>query len=150
MGRRCSHIPPDPPRPVCRRSRSPTASNMWERQVRRPSFMVPAIMGPPETKMGGDVHPGGGHEQSGHVLVAVGGSITRPSNWWAIANGLGGVGDQIPGDQGVLHAHMGPWRCRHTRPMAGNSTGVPPAARTPAFTASAILSRFMWPGTISL
>ena len=34
--------------------------------------------------------------------------------------------------------------------MAGNSTGVPPAARTPALTASAILSRFMWPGTISL
>ena len=34
--------------------------------------------------------------------------------------------------------------------MAGNSTGVPPAARMPALTASAILSRFMWPGTISL
>ena len=34
--------------------------------------------------------------------------------------------------------------------MAGNSTGVPPAARTPALTASAILSRFMCPGTISL
>ena len=34
--------------------------------------------------------------------------------------------------------------------MAGNSTGVPPAARTPAFTASAILSSSMCPGTISL
>ncbi len=33
--------------------------------------------------------------------------------------------------------------------MAGNSTGVPPARRMPAFTASAILSRFIWPGTIS-
>ena len=30
----------------------------------------------------------------------------------------------------------------HT-PMAGNSMGVPPAMRTPAFTASAILSRCM-------
>ena len=34
--------------------------------------------------------------------------------------------------------------------MAGNSMGVPPAARTPALTASAILSRSIWPGTISL
>ena len=34
--------------------------------------------------------------------------------------------------------------------MAGNITGVPPAARIPAFTASAILSSPMWPGTISL
>ena len=34
--------------------------------------------------------------------------------------------------------------------MAGNIIGVPPAIRTPALTASAILSRFMWPGTISL
>ena len=33
--------------------------------------------------------------------------------------------------------------------MAGNTMGVPPAMRTPAFTASTILSRFMWPGTIS-
>ncbi len=37
----------------------------------------------------------------------------------------------------------------HT-PMAGIRMGVPPAIRTPALTASAILSRFMWPGTISL
>ena len=34
--------------------------------------------------------------------------------------------------------------------MAGNSTGVPPAMETPALTAWAILSRCMWPGTISL
>ncbi len=34
--------------------------------------------------------------------------------------------------------------------MAGNTMGVPPAMATPSFTASVILSRFMWPGTISL
>ncbi len=34
--------------------------------------------------------------------------------------------------------------------MAGNTTGVPPAMATPSFTASTILSKFMWPGTISL
>jgi len=37
----------------------------------------------------------------------------------------------------------------HT-PMAGTRMGVPPAMRTPALTASAILSRWMWPGMISL
>ena len=34
--------------------------------------------------------------------------------------------------------------------IAGNITGVPPAMATPIFTACAILSRFMCPGTISL
>ena len=34
--------------------------------------------------------------------------------------------------------------------MAGKTMGVPPAMATPSFTASTILSRFMWPGTISL
>ena len=89
-------------------------------------------------KNGGHVYPRCRHEQTGDVLVAVG-DHHQPVELVGHGHGLGGVGDQIPGDQGILHAHV-----------AGNSTGVPPAARTPAFTASAILSRFMWPGTISL
>ena len=36
----------------------------------------------------------------------------------------------------------------HT-PIAGTSIGVPPAARIPALTAFAILSRWIWPGIIS-
>ena len=34
--------------------------------------------------------------------------------------------------------------------IAGNTIGVPPAIATPCFTAATILSRFIWPGTISL
>ena len=34
--------------------------------------------------------------------------------------------------------------------IAGNTTGTPPASATPSFTASTILSIFIWPGTISL
>ena len=54
---------------------------------------------------GGDVQPGGGHEQAGDVLVAVG------DHYQAVelvgqGHGLGGVGDQLPGDQGVFHAHV--------------------------------------------
>ena len=37
----------------------------------------------------------------------------------------------------------------HT-PMEGTTTGLPPAAITPSFTASAILSRYICPGMISL
>ena len=48
--------------------------------------------------------------------------------------------------QGITTAVMG--NCGLA--MAGNTTGVPPAMATPIFTASTILSRFMWPGTISL
>ena len=35
-------------------------------------------------------------------------------------------------------------------PMAGNSSGVPPAAATPSFAASAISRKWMCPGMISL
>ena len=33
--------------------------------------------------------------------------------------------------------------------IAGKTIGTPPPSATPCFTASTILSRFMWPGTIS-
>ena len=54
---------------------------------------------------GGDVHPGGGHEQAGHVLVAVG-DHHQPIELVGDGHGLGGVGNEIPGDQGVLHADV--------------------------------------------
>ena len=54
---------------------------------------------------GGDVHPCGGHEQAGHVLVAVG-DHHQPVELVGDGHGLGGVGNEIPGDQGVLHADV--------------------------------------------
>ena len=54
---------------------------------------------------GGDVHPSSRHEQAGHVLVAVG-DHHQTVKLVGHSHGLGGVGDQVPGDQGVLHAHM--------------------------------------------
>ncbi len=121
---------------------------MWLRQVRRPSFIVPAIMGPPETKMVGMFTRAAAMSRPGTFLSQLG-IITRPSNWWAIA--MASVESAIRSR--VTREYFMP-TCPMAMPshtaMAGNSTGVPPAARMPAFTASAILSRFMWPGTISL
>ncbi len=56
-------------------------------------------------KDGGNVHPGGSHEQAGHVLVAVG-DHHQPVKLVGHRHGLSGVGDQVPGDQGIFHPHM--------------------------------------------
>ena len=77
------------------------------------------------------------------------GIITRPSNWWAMA--IASV-ESAMRSRVTREYFMPTWPMAmpSQTAMAGNSTGVPPAARMPALTASAILSRFIWPGTISL
>ena len=54
---------------------------------------------------GGDVDTGGSHQQAGHVLVAVG-DHDQAVKLVGDGHGLGGVGDQVTGDQGVLHADV--------------------------------------------
>ena len=56
-------------------------------------------------KNGGNVQPGGGHEKAGDVLIAVG-NHHQPVKLVGNGHGLGGVGDEVPGDKGVLHAHV--------------------------------------------
>ena len=52
--------------------------------MRRPSFIVPASMGPPETKMVGMFTRAAAMSRPGTFLSQLG-IITSPSNWWAIA-----------------------------------------------------------------
>ena len=54
---------------------------------------------------GGDVQPGGGHQQARDVLVAVG-HHHQAVKLVGGDHGLGGVGDEVPGHQGVLHADV--------------------------------------------
>ena len=54
---------------------------------------------------GGHVHPGCCHQQTGDVLVAVG-DHHQAVKLVGQGHGLGGVGDQIPGHQGVLHSRV--------------------------------------------
>ena len=121
---------------------------MWLRQVRRPSARRPASIGPPETKIVGMLSRAAAISRPGTFLSQLG-IMTRPSNWWAMT--MASVESAIRSR--VTREYFMP-TCPMAMPshtaMAGNMTGVPPAARIPALTASAILSRFMWPGTISL
>ena len=77
------------------------------------------------------------------------GTRTRPSNWCAIS--MVSTLSQISSREARLYfMPTWPMAMPSQTPMAGMRMGVPPAIWTPALTASAILSRFMWPGTISL
>ena len=77
------------------------------------------------------------------------GTSTRPSSWWAmnIVSTLSQISSRL-----AREYFMPTWPIAmpSQTPMAGMKMGVPPAMRTPALTASAILSRWAWPGTISL
>ena len=125
----------------------PTASNMEERLVLWPQTW-PASMGPPETKMVGMFTLAAAIRSPGTFLSQLG-TITRPSKPWAMA--IHSVLSQIRSL--VTREYFMPM-CPMAMPsqtaMAGKTKGVPPAMATPILTASTILSRFMWPGTISL
>ena len=77
------------------------------------------------------------------------GTSTRPSSWWAMSmvSTLSQISSRLARE---YFMPMCPMAMPSQTPMAGMRMGVPPAMRTPALTASASLSRFMWPGTISL
>ena len=105
-------------------------------------------MGPPEQKMVGIFSRAAAISRPGMFLSQLG-IITRPSNWWAMtmASVESAMRSRVTREYFIPTWPMA--MPSHTA-MAGNITGVPPAARIPAFTASAILSSPMWPGTISL
>ena len=77
------------------------------------------------------------------------GMSTRPSNWCACASvsTLSAISSRLGRE---YFMPMWPMAMPSHTPIAGTMTGVPPAMRTPALAASAILSRLMWPGMISL
>ena len=54
---------------------------------------------------GGNVYTGGSHEQTRHVLVAVG-HHDHAVKAVGFQHGFGGVGDQVTGDQRILHTFM--------------------------------------------
>ena len=54
---------------------------------------------------GGHVDPRGGHEQTGHVLVAVG-DHDQTVELMGDGHTFGGVGDEVTGDQRVFHADV--------------------------------------------
>ena len=77
------------------------------------------------------------------------GMSTSASNWCACASvsTLSAISSRLGSE---YFMPMCPIAIPSHTPIAGTRMGVPPAARTPALTASAILSRLIWPGIISL
>ena len=122
----------------------PTASKTLFRSV----LLSPASMGPPLTTMAGMFRRSAAMSMPGTHLSQLG-IRTSPSKGWAVA--------MISTESAMISREgrenlMPSWfmaRPSHTA-MAGTSMGVPPAARTPALTASAMRSRCMCPGTTSL
>ena len=105
-------------------------------------------MGPPEQTTAGTFIRTAAMTMPGTILSQLGTS-TMPSNWWAMnmVSTLSQISSRL-----AREYFMPTWPMAmpsHT-PMAGTMKGVPPAASMPAFTASVSLSRFMWPGTMSL
>ncbi len=125
----------------------PTASNMEERLLFCP-FTRPASMGPPDTKMVGMLTLAAAISRPGTFLSQLG-IHTSPSKPCARAmhSVLSAISSLVTSEYFIPTWPMA--IPSHTA-MAGNITGVPPAMATPIFTASAILSRFICPGTISL
>ena len=105
-------------------------------------------MGPPLTRMEGMFSRAAAISMPGTILSQLGTS-TRPSKQWARA---------MVSTESAISSRLGseyfmpvcPMAMPSHTPMAGTRTGVPPAMRTPSFTAWASLSRWEWPGTISL
>ncbi len=97
---------------------------------------------------GGHVHPHRRHHHAGDDLVTVG-HQHKAVQLVGHGHSLHAVADELAGSQRIFHAHMA-----HGDAVAHadgrDQDGVPPAIWMPALTASATLSRFMWPGTISL
>ena len=125
----------------------PTASEMVEKLALPPSTR-PASMGPPLTKTAGMFSRAAAMRRPGTFLSQLG-TITRASKPWART--MASVESAMRSR--VTREYFIPW-CPMAMPsqtaMAGKTMGVPPAMATPSFTASTILSMFMWPGTISL
>ena len=105
-------------------------------------------MGPPEQTMAGTSIRTAAMTMPGTILSQLGTS-TRPSSWWAMymVSTLSQISSRLAREYFMPTC---PIAMPSQTPMAGIRMGVPPAMRTPSLTAWASLSRFMWPGTISL
>ena len=116
----------------------PTPSNTVIRSVSFSPFF-PAIMGPPLIKTAGMLSLIAAISIPGTILSQFG-IRTRPSKGWAIAmtSTESAISSRLESEYFIPSWFIA---IPSQTPMVGNSMGVPPAIRIPAFTASAIVSR---------
>ena len=125
----------------------PTPSKMWFRSTGWP-LNLPASMGPPLTKMAGTLSRTAAISMPGTILSQLG-MKTRASKAWpsAMISTVSAMSSRL----GRLY-FMPAWfmAMPSQSAMVLNSNGTPPPARTPSLTASAIVRRWVWPGTTSV
>ena len=104
-----------------------------------PPGMRPGIIGPPEMTMAGRLRRRAAISMPGTILSQFG-MNTMPSKPWAIAidSQLSAISSREAREYFMPTCPMA--MPSHT-PMAGNSTGTPPARRMPSLTACAMLFR---------
>ncbi len=106
-----------------------------------PPGMRPGIIGPPEMTIAGRFRRRAAISMPGTILSQFG-MNTMPSKPWAMA-----IDSQLSAisSRDAREYFMPTWPIAmpsHT-PMAGNSTGTPPARRMPSLTACAMLFRWL-------
>ena len=119
---------------------APTASNTeFKSMSPLPPGMRPGIIGPPEMTMAGRLRRRAAISMPGTILSQFG-MNTMPSKPWAIAidSQLSAISSREAREYFMPTCPMA--MPSHT-PMAGNSTGTPPARRMPSLTACAMLFR---------
>ena len=125
----------------------PAASNAWLTLTSRP-WKRPGSIGPPETTTAGMFSRAAAISMPGTTLSQFGIS-TSASKPEAIvtASMESAMSSRLASE---YFMPVWPIAMPSQTPMAGNSMGVPPAAATPSFAASAMSRRPMCPGMISL
>ncbi len=126
---------------------APTPSKTEIRSTVSPWGVLPAAMGPPETKMAGMLTRRAPMIMPGTILSQLG-MQTIPSNWcaWIIVSTLSAISSR----EGRLNFMPPcPMAMPSSTPMVLNSKGTPPAARTASFTTRPKSCRWTCPGTMS-
>jgi len=122
-------------------------ANIVLRSMGSPSSR-PASIGPPLQTMAGILSLAAPMTIPGTILSQLGMS-TRPSNGCAraIISTESATSSRLPSEYFIPSWFMA---MPSQTPIVPNMIGVPPAMRIPSLTAWAILSRWIWPGIISL
>ena len=133
---------------ICPLRTRPTPSNTVMRSPLRSVSRLPGSMGPPDTSTDGIFRrimamsmPGTHLSQLGMKTSASKACARAMISMESAMNSRDGREKRMPSWFMAIPSHTA---------MAGNSSGVPPAMRTPALTASASLPRWRCPGTTSL
>ncbi len=125
----------------------PTPSNTEIRSTIWPSSVLPAYIGPPETKIVGMLQRMAAMSMPGTILSQLGMQM-RASNWWALT---------IVSTESAMISRLGrlyfmpkcPMAMPSSTPIVLNRKGTPPASRTACLTMSPNLSRCTCPGMMS-